>query len=265
MAAPDLPVARRWAVGALLMLTAATGMVDAVSYLGVGHVFVANMTGNVVFLGFSLNPRGACVGGAGLSPSASAVAIAGFVVGSLCGGRAGKHLHQRTRLWLGGVFGLEAAVMLAVALLIAVGAWGASRLDTLSITASLAVCFGLQNATVRKLAPADLTTTVLTMAITGLAADSVLGGGTGAKPVRRLTSIAAMLVGAGAGALLLRVTVAGVIACAAALVAFAAGTFRYAPEHSKSAEPADAVPAPNAVDAAPPQKSLAASTSRTMA
>jgi len=216
-----------------------------------------------VFLGFSPNPRAGLR--AGLSPFASAVAIAGFVVGSLCGGRAGRHLHQRTRLWLGGVFGLEAAVMLVVALLIAVGAWGDSRLDTLIITASLAVCFGLQNATVRKLAPADLTTTVLTMTITGLAADSVLGGGTGAKPVRRLTSIAAMLVGAGAGALLLRDTVAGVIACAAALVAFAALTFRYAPEHSKSAEPADAVPAPNAGDAAPPQKSLAASTSRTMA
>jgi hypothetical protein len=74
-----------------------------------------------------------------------------------------------------------------------------------------------------------------------------------------------MLVGAGAGALLLRDTVAGVIACAAALVAFAALTFRYAPEYSKSAEPADAVPAPNAVDAARPQKSLAAGTSRTMA
>ena len=138
------------------------------------------------------------------------------------------------RLWLGGVFGLQAAVMLVIALLIAVRAWGASKLDTLSITASLAVSFGLQNSTVRKLAPADLTTTVLTMAITGLAADSVLGGGTGAKPVRRLGSIAAMLVGAGAGALLLRVTVAGVIACAAAFVAFAAGTFRYAPGHSKS-------------------------------
>ena len=113
-----------------------------------------------------------------------------------------------------------------------------------NITASLAVCFGLQNSTVRKLPPADLTTTVLPLTITGLAADSVLGGGTGAKAVRRLGSIAAMLVGAGAAALLLRVTMAGVIACAAAFVAVAAGTFRYAPGHSKSAAPADAVPAP---------------------
>ena len=37
----------------LLALTAATGLIDAVSYLALGHVFTANMTGNVVFLGFA--------------------------------------------------------------------------------------------------------------------------------------------------------------------------------------------------------------------
>ena len=38
---------------ALLGLTAVTGVVDAASYLGLGHVFTANMTGNVVFLAFA--------------------------------------------------------------------------------------------------------------------------------------------------------------------------------------------------------------------
>jgi uncharacterized membrane protein YoaK (UPF0700 family) len=38
----------------LLALTAVTGFVDAVSYLALGHVFTANMTGNVVFLGFAM-------------------------------------------------------------------------------------------------------------------------------------------------------------------------------------------------------------------
>jgi len=37
----------------LLVLTAVTGLVDAISYLQLGHVFVANMTGNVIFLGFA--------------------------------------------------------------------------------------------------------------------------------------------------------------------------------------------------------------------
>ena len=41
----------------LLALTAATGIVDAVSFLGLGHIFTANMTGNVVFMGFA--PAGA--------------------------------------------------------------------------------------------------------------------------------------------------------------------------------------------------------------
>jgi hypothetical protein len=36
----------------LLTLTVVTGTVDAVSILSLGRVFVANMTGNVVFVGF---------------------------------------------------------------------------------------------------------------------------------------------------------------------------------------------------------------------
>ena len=56
----------------LLGLTLVTGLVDAFSYLVLGHVFVANMTGNVVFLGFAL------VGAPGFSIGASAVALVGY-------------------------------------------------------------------------------------------------------------------------------------------------------------------------------------------
>ena len=35
----------------LVVLTVTTGLVDAVSVLGLGRIFTANMTGNVVFLG----------------------------------------------------------------------------------------------------------------------------------------------------------------------------------------------------------------------
>ena len=64
----------------LLSLTAVTGLVDAASYLKLGHVFVANMTGNVVFLGFA-------IAGAGrLSVGASLFAIAAFLAGSVAGG-----------------------------------------------------------------------------------------------------------------------------------------------------------------------------------
>ena len=40
--------------GLLVLATIATGAVDGVSYLGLHHIFVANMTGNVVFFGFAL-------------------------------------------------------------------------------------------------------------------------------------------------------------------------------------------------------------------
>ena len=68
--AVDVSIDRRLLVGTLLALTCVTGLIDAASYLRLGHVFVANMTGNVVFLGFSLQP------GSGLSAPASALGIA---------------------------------------------------------------------------------------------------------------------------------------------------------------------------------------------
>jgi uncharacterized membrane protein YoaK (UPF0700 family) len=63
---------------------------------------------------------------------------------------------------------------------------------------------GIQNAVARTLAVPDLTTTVLTMTITGIAADSALAGGSGSKAGRRLLTIATMLVGAVVGAELIR-------------------------------------------------------------
>src|SRR5580658_7971980 len=56
----------------LVSMTLVTGLVDAFSYLVLGHVFVANMTGNVVFLGFAL------AGAPGFSIAASVVALVSF-------------------------------------------------------------------------------------------------------------------------------------------------------------------------------------------
>src|SRR3954447_25088048 len=65
----------------LYLFTAVTGLVDAVSYIGLGHVFTANMTGNIVLLGFAL------AGVPGLSASRSLTALAAFLVGAVIGGR----------------------------------------------------------------------------------------------------------------------------------------------------------------------------------
>jgi uncharacterized membrane protein YoaK (UPF0700 family) len=84
----------------------------------------------------------------------------------------------------------------------------------------LALAMGVQNSSVRRLAVPDLTTTVLTLTVTGIGADSALGGGKGSKSGRRLVSIAAMFIGALAGAaLILHVHVALPLIMALAIVA----------------------------------------------
>jgi Protein of unknown function (DUF1275) len=45
---------------ALSLLTVVTGLVDAACYLGLGRVFTANMTGNVVLLAFGAAGRRGC-------------------------------------------------------------------------------------------------------------------------------------------------------------------------------------------------------------
>jgi len=99
---------------------------------------------------------------------------------------------------------------------------GNGRLTTIAI---LATALGVQNSTVRHLGAPDLTTTVLTLTLTGLTADSAPAGGPGAKPHRRLGSVAAMLAGAAAGAWILQWSPTAVIATAAALAAAVAGAF----------------------------------------
>ena len=104
--------------------------------------------------------------------------------------------------------------------------------------AALAAGFGLQNATVRRIAAADLTTTVLTLTLTGLAADSALASGPGARPHRRLGSILAMLAGAAAGALLLQIAAPTmVIALATILVISAATLLTTAPGQADPTKP----------------------------
>jgi uncharacterized membrane protein YoaK (UPF0700 family) len=180
----------------LVTLTVVTGLVDAFSYLVLGHVFVANMTGNVVFLAFAL------AGAQGFSLLAAVVALAAFGLGALAGGGLAARLsHHRGRL-LSGTAAVQ-VVLLAVAVVVA--ALAARPIPAgyrYALIVLLALSMGVQNATARKLAVPDLTTTVLTLTITGIAADSSLVKGGGAKAGRRLISVAAMLVGALAGALL---------------------------------------------------------------
>jgi uncharacterized membrane protein YoaK (UPF0700 family) len=71
-----------------------------------------------------------------------------------------------------------------------------------TVTVILALAMGAQNAIVRKLAVADLTTTVLTLTLTGLAADNPDLSKPTSRTTRRLAAVGSMLAGAVTGALL---------------------------------------------------------------
>jgi uncharacterized membrane protein YoaK (UPF0700 family) len=199
----------------LVLLTVVTGLVDAVSYLALGHVFVANMTGNVVFLGF------AAVDAEDFSAPASLTAIAAFLSGALAGGRLGsRHGAHRGRLFAATL--LIETLLVALALALVLAAVASAPLERYLVIAALSLAMGLQNATARRLAVPDLTTTVLTLTLTGFAADSSIAGGGNPRPGRRMIATAAMFAGAAVGALLLlRVSTGAVLALVLVLLVMA--------------------------------------------
>ena len=184
----------------LYVATAITGLIDAISYLALGHVFTANMTGNVVFLAFAV------AGAPGLSITRSLTALIAFLIGALIGGRVAARLSEVfTPSWITTALSLESALLLAATLAaINFRDSSGSSFQLYSIIVLTACAMGIRNATVRKMAIPDLTTTVLTLTITGLAADSRFAGGTNPRWRRRLLAVLLMFFGALIGTLLLR-------------------------------------------------------------
>jgi uncharacterized membrane protein YoaK (UPF0700 family) len=209
--APTVASLRHPLTRALLLLTLTTGLVDAASYLGLGHVFAANMTGNIVLLGFGI------AGAGGLPVVAPIVSLVAFLVGAGAGGRLARTVGARRRRHLLVALGIEALLVLAAAVWAAVVDVHAGAFSGDVVIALLALGMGVRNTTVRAFAVPDLTTTVLTMTLTGLAADSPPFGGSGAGSVRRTAAVLAMLVGAVIGALLLKTSLTLVLAVAAVL------------------------------------------------
>ena len=184
----------------LHIATAITGLIDAISYLALGHVFTANMTGNVVFLAFAV------AGAPGLSITRSLTALVAFLIGAVIGGRAATRLSELVRPnWVATALIMESALLL-VATLAAINFRdpSGSSFQLYSIIVLTACAMGIRNATVRKLGIPDITTTVLTLTITGLGADSRLAGGTNPRWGRRLIAVLLMFLGAAIGTLLLR-------------------------------------------------------------
>lgn len=214
------PISQRRTVAALLLLTFATGLVDAISVLVLGRVFVANMTGNAIFLGFLFVP------GAGIDLTAAAVAVGGFLAGAVIGGRLVRILGQRPRAWITAALGIEVILLLVLAGLAGAGVLRYHDATKLILIVGLAVAFGVQNSTARQFGIQELYTTVLTSTIVGIGVDSRLAGGTGRRERLRYGVVLVMVLGAIVGATLSRVVVAPVIALAAAVVAVSLLLFR---------------------------------------
>jgi uncharacterized membrane protein YoaK (UPF0700 family) len=218
--------AGRALLAVLLSLTLLSGLVDAVCYLGLGRVFTANMTGNIVILGF------AAAGAPGFSVTAGITSLLVFLVGAVAGGRLTAHVASRGLMLvlavaLEAIFVGAAATVACTAVTVATG-WG--RYTTIAL---LAFAMGIRNSVIRRLSIPDMTTTVLTMTLTGLAAESALAGGNNSRAARRTLSVLAMLAGASVGAALflhrgpgLPLVIAASAAAVTAIAARASGAVR---------------------------------------
>ncbi len=173
---------------ALLVMTAVTGLVDAVSFLSLGHVFTANMTGNIVLLAF------ATAHVSGLSIARSLTALLAFLVGAILGGRAMARANPDSQIRFA-----AQAFLLEVAFLFAASFCGIGyRVDLLedsfrpfALIALTALAMGTRNAAVRKLAIPDLTNSP--------------------RLARRVESVAAMFLGAALGAVVIHYSISAAL------------------------------------------------------
>jgi uncharacterized membrane protein YoaK (UPF0700 family) len=211
-------------VAVLLVVVAATGMIDAACLLHLG-VFTAYLTGSFILFGAHL------VGLPG-SPLPSAIAIAGFVVGSFVGGRLIRRTCPRHRL-LGDILVLEALVVLAGAVIAAAfhvgdeqGAIDLVRPDTgtgaHATIGVLALAMGCQMSVMRAARVPDIAMAAGTGVLYRLAADTPWAGGTPQRTLRRLGVVLALIGGAAAGAGLARWEPWTAWAAAGGVVLFAA-------------------------------------------
>lgn len=202
-------------------LTFVTGIADAVGYLALDKVFTGNMTGNVVILGMALGATD------DLPILGPAVALIAFMLGAVVGGRV---LRDATGPWPRELTDLLLAV--SAALWMAMSGLAFLAIDesftAAGIAAVIAAAMGAQAAAARFVAVKDVTTVVVTSTITGLAADSWLGGRNSQPWMRRLTAVVVIGAGALTGALSLKfgtwygmalaATISTVIAVAAGVV-----------------------------------------------
>ena len=205
-----------------LGMSVVTGLVDAVSFLALGRIFTANMTGNIVLLAF------ATARVPGLSMTLSLAALVWFLIGAVLGGRIMARASHESHLRFAGQAFLLEVLFLSASSLCAIGYKGGviePSVRLLALIALTALAMGTRNAAVRKLAIPDVTTTVLTLTLTAIAADSSLANGNNVRLARRLGAVLAMFSGATVGAVVIRYSPAAALGLAAAISALCTVAF----------------------------------------
>jgi len=185
-------------VRALVVLTFTTGLLDASSYLGLGHVFTANQTGNVVLLGLGI------AGSGNLPVLAPLVSLGAFILGAGAAGVVIKHTRDRRITLVARALAIELSLIAIAAVLAAAVTITPDAASGDTVIALLALAMGVRNATIRRLGGPDLTTTVLTGTLAAFAAGLPFTGGSGKGSVRRTAAALALFCGALTGALLLK-------------------------------------------------------------
>jgi uncharacterized membrane protein YoaK (UPF0700 family) len=219
----------------VLLLTAAAGYVDAISYLALGRVFTANMTGNTVLLGVSLAEGD--LGGSGRT----LLALGGFLAGGAIGARLVARA-PRPATWPRGVtLALAAEAVLLLALAAAqTSALAADATHVAARVALAAVAMGIQSAAARRLDVSGVATTFVTGTLTTLIALIAVHGvvpGAGTQSKRLLAAVwAVYVVGALVATAVLRLVPAAALVApvlAVLAVTLVAGRRDWAPDAAR--------------------------------
>jgi uncharacterized membrane protein YoaK (UPF0700 family) len=182
----------------IYLITCICGVVDAASFLGLGHTFVELMTGNLVLLSFELGLR---LHGQDVAITSYVVALTTFGLGAIAGGLFGRVWSPYRDRQVGFVVEwacLFAAVLTTLELHPQTQGW-----ERIVVIGVLAFGMGIQNAMLRRWGVPNIATNVMTLTITSLIADSPLAGGDNKHGGRRALSIGLFALGAFVGAFLL--------------------------------------------------------------
>ncbi|HEX3239337.1 MAG TPA: YoaK family protein [Solirubrobacterales bacterium] len=206
----------------LLILTFVTGILDAVSFIALGQVFVAMQTGNVIFLGIG-------IGGADGAPvTAPLVSLLAFLLGA---GAAAFFVRPVDPGHPGALAGpIEIGLIGLATVLAAVAAIEPGEFSAYLLIAILAAAMGLRNTVARRAGDRNVATTVLNLTLTAFASHAPLASADALE--RRGAAVVAILAGALCGALLVKASLTLALGTAAALVVLAAVT------HARTVAPA---------------------------